>query len=362
MSKAIRHHYVPCVLLSRFGCGEGRDAVVWVWDKATGRVWDSTVEQVAFQNDLYTLPQEALDAFDEPDWYPSRYRGAQGLEAVFADMEGLFGQLLQATKQRLALPTEGTPELDFYLRMLTLLEQRTPANIEANRQLAELVYNISALVEANRAGASPEPRHHPGLVLPFDENKHILLAQSMTHWDEIVAAQRSRRWSLWYSGDAEFVVSDCPVCRSFARRPENPLDGPAPGTRHTLFTLPLGHDLVMMGDNVLPAGTRIATQKLVAYCNGLAVQNAERFIYTRSEAFKILWYESPGYAFKVINSDDSAALTIDARSFERLVKDGTLKSPRRWGMHGGGELQELVPPENRISTEEMLREWNLHSS
>ncbi len=316
---------------------------------------------MAFQNDLYTLPPEALDAFSSPDWYPDKYQGAQGLEAVFADMEGLFGQLLRATKQRLVLPPEGTPELDFYLRMLTLLEQRTPANIEANRQMAELVYNISALVEANREGSPRKQGQHADLVLPFDENKHILLAQSMSHWDEIVAAQRQRRWSLWYSGDAEFVASDCPVCRCFARRPENPLDGPAPGTRHTLFALPLGHDLVMTGDDTLPAGTRIATKKLVAYCNGMAVKNAERFIYTRSQAFTILWYERPGYAFRVINSDDSAVLTVDPRSFERLVKDGTFRRPRRWGMHGGGELQELVPPENRISTEEILREWEYHS-
>jgi hypothetical protein len=117
----------------------------------------------------------------------------------------------------------------------------------------------------------------------------------------------------------------------------------------------------MTGDDTLPAGTRIATKKLVAYCNGMAVKNAERFIYTRSQAFTILWYERPGYAFRVINSDDSAVLTVDPRSFERLVKDGTFRRPRRWGMHGGGELQELVPPENRISTEEILREWEYHS-
>jgi hypothetical protein len=33
-----KHHYVPCVLLSRFGEGTGRDALIYVWDKQTGKV------------------------------------------------------------------------------------------------------------------------------------------------------------------------------------------------------------------------------------------------------------------------------------------------------------------------------------
>jgi len=29
-----RHHYLPCMLLSRFGEGKGRKAKVWMWDNS----------------------------------------------------------------------------------------------------------------------------------------------------------------------------------------------------------------------------------------------------------------------------------------------------------------------------------------
>lgn len=359
-NETVRQHYVPCALLSRFGNGEGRESVVYVWDKFTGRQWESAVRSIAVQNDLYTLPQDAVDAFSPPAWYPEKYQGARGLEAMFADMEGILAQVLDAVERKLGLPPAGTVELEHLVRMLVLLELRNPAHIETNRQTAQLLYNMSALCEANRNGTSSEGL--PDFMMPFDENKHILLAQSLLHWDDIVEAHRIRKWSLWYSDSDDVIIGDCPTCRCFARRPKQPLDSPAPAVPNSLYVLPLGSRLLMTGDDGLSCGTRIADTKTVAYCNNLAVDSAERFVYSRGAAFPLLWYEGDKFAYQAITSREAVILRIDAESFASLVKDGVFKKPRRWGVHGGGELQDLVPSENRISTDELMREWERNSS
>ena len=146
-----KHHFVPCALLSKFGDGAGRDALVWVWDKATGSVWRSKVEAIAVQNDLYTLPPE-LELPDLPEWFPDKYEGPQGLEKNFADIEGILGALIDRAARTLEVFEAGSDVLDFVLRTLVLLEFRTPSHLETARQQMELVANLAAEIDANRHG------------------------------------------------------------------------------------------------------------------------------------------------------------------------------------------------------------------
>ena len=358
----VKQHYVPCVLLSRFGVGAGRDALVWVWDKQTGRTWQSKVSAVAFQNDLYTLPQEALDQIEEPDWFPEEYRGALSWESMFKDLEGSFGQVVDLVEDSLTLPPADSDALDLLLRMLVMFEMRTPAHIESMRQQTELFHNMLAEVEMNKHPELCEEGKRPRFVIPFDENKHILFAQSMQHLDEVVRLHRGRNWSLWVSQDTDLVITDYPVSRCFARTPDDPFQNPAPATPNSLFMLPLGRGMLMAGDDRLCAATRLADPRLAAYHNSLCMVNAERFIYTFGDSFQALWWQGSGHAFPTIQDDQSVIVTVDRDEFARLSHSGSLNKPRRWGVHGGGALQELVPPEHRISTEELAREARRNSS
>jgi hypothetical protein len=45
-------------LLSRFGEGDGRKALIYVWDKQTGNVRRTTANDAAHENNLYTIPEE----------------------------------------------------------------------------------------------------------------------------------------------------------------------------------------------------------------------------------------------------------------------------------------------------------------
>jgi hypothetical protein len=352
----VKQHYVPCVLLSRFGVGDGRDALVWVWDKQTGRTWQSKVGAVAFKNDLYTLPAEAADQVEVPDRFPKKYRGARTWESIFQDLEAAFGHVVDLVQTKLALPPSKSESFDLLLRMLVILEMRTPAHIELMRQQTEFLYNVRARMEKNEHSEVAANGEEYGFVLPFDENKHILFAQSMQQWEQIVGLHHRRNWSLWVSLDADYVISDYPVSRCFARTPNNPFDSPAPAVANTLFMLPLGHGLMMAGDDKLPAATRLANPRLAAYHNSLSLMYAERFIYTCLDRFPVLWWEGSSHALGTIQSEQSIIATIDRTEFSRLASSGNLKKPRRWGVVDEGDFTDLVPPEHRISADDLARE------
>jgi len=246
--------------------------------------------------------------------------------------------------------------------MLVIFEMRTPAHMELMRQQVELFSNMWAKIEVDRHPDAPEAGTTPRLTLPFDQNKHILFAQSMQHWEQIVELHHRRNWSLWVSPDVDFVIADYPVSRCFARPPNHPFDSPAPATPNTLFMLPLGRGLMMAGDDKLRGATRLAPPRLAAYHNSLSLANAERFIYTFRDSFPVLWWEGSGYALQVIRGEQSVIISVDRREFTRLAQLGELKKPTRWGVHCEGELADLVPPEHRIPTDDLARDAQRNSS
>jgi hypothetical protein len=136
--------------LSRFGEGTGREANVWAWDKETGKVEQRSVNAVAYQNNLYRPPQAALDQLG----LAASAQAGEGIdpylwERLFADADRVLGNMLMAVTSRVTLPPAGSQGMADLLRMVILLDSRTPAKMDMVRQLEEFMTNLMAKVAAH---------------------------------------------------------------------------------------------------------------------------------------------------------------------------------------------------------------------
>jgi hypothetical protein len=220
-----RMHYLPCVLLSRFGEGVGREAVVWVWDKDTGKVRRSRVEAEGYQNDLYLLPREAVEAIkDQP--VPPRYKEAHGWEEMFQAVETSFSRLLDSITSSAHLPDKGSAEMWELLHAILLMSARTPARMSEIRSLTELLYNQVAKIE--------DP-HDSDLQIevPFKQNRHIFLGQAMRSIEPLYEVIKGMGWSLRVTLGTEYVIGDYPLRWVFARSPDSEFDSPVPKPEST---------------------------------------------------------------------------------------------------------------------------------
>ncbi|MFA5843693.1 MAG: DUF4238 domain-containing protein [Coriobacteriia bacterium] len=340
-----KHHYVPCVLLSRFGDGEGRNTLIWVWDKQTGKVRRTSVNDAAHEKHLYRVPREdcALIA-DLPGMrsLPEEYQGELGWEHMFADIEGIFGTLLDSMSENLRIPERGSDDWRFLLHTFFLLSARTPAKMEEARVVGELTLNMFAQLEVNRSD-DPE-REAPRYEMPFRENSHILLAHTLLSMEPVVALLAERNWSLRVVNDpANFILTDYPVSYSFARPSRNEFDSAAPATKNTLATLPLSRNMLLVGEFEVPSGMRMGDARWVGYQNNLAFTLAERFLFTREDRFDCLtdFERLPAYAS--IYGSEERLVTITPELFRSMHEKGALEKPVRMTVNG------QLPQDYRLS-------------
>lgn len=333
-----RHHYVPCVLLSRFGEGEGRDALIYVWDKQTGKVRRTNANDAAHENNLHRIPDEdyALIA-DSPNMrsLPERYQGVLGTEYLFADIEGMLGELLTKMTTRLHMPERGSEDWLFLLYAFVHLWVRTPAKMEEVRVMMELDMNMLAQLEVNRSD-NPD-REAPLYELPYKENRHILLANSMLHMQPLVEVLAQRHWSLLSAplGTTDFILTDYPVAYSFARGTVTEFDVAAPAVKNTLATLPLARNLLLVGEYETPSGVRLANDRWVGYHNNIAFTKAERFLFTHQEHFVCLTdFIERRTAYPSVNGTAEQLVTITPDIFQKMHEQGAMQKPVRMTVNG----------------------------
>lgn len=227
-------HYLPCILLSRFGEGDGRDAVVWVWDKASGKTRRSTAEAEACQNDLYTLPRDAVEALKGDTRLIPRHKGPWAWEEMFQDIEGSLGPLLASITSTARMPAEGSDEMSELLHAIILMQARTPARLR-----------------------------------------------------EV-------------------------------------------GLLNSMGMFPLSKTSLLTGERGMRGRVRPATIEWAAFHNTDALLDAERFVYSHSPTFPVMWPPSAQPVYRAVDDPARPAVKMTPDFFSRLASKGQLQTPTRF--------------------------------
>jgi hypothetical protein len=331
-------HFLPCVMLSRFGEGLGRDAIVWVWDKATGKTWRSKVAATARVNQLYRLPRKAVELLDGQQQLPPRHKGALAWERIFEDIEGNLGPILDRIISTARLPAASSQEMFDLLHAIIICDSRTPARMKEIGRLVEVLLNRGEEIVKGVDPRALDGDLTPHVDVPFDENRHLFLARSTALLEPYYKTISAMGWSLRVSLDGEYVICDYPFRWVFARTPEHDWDSPAPRVPNSMGMFPLSKTLLLTGESTVRGEVRLAGREWVAYHNTDAVLDAERWVYSHSDSFPVMWPPPIAPAYKAIYDDHRQVMDMTRGFFAQLAANGGLPAPSRF---------ELVAPDER---------------
>ena len=330
-----RHHYLPCMLLSRFGEGKGRKAKVWMWDKQTGTVARVTVEKVAFEKNLYTLPTEVVGKLSKADrkQLPKGWDDEVAFERMFGFVETDLAKILDLMQEHKSIPPKGTPELDNLIVALVLFDLRTPAKLEEARVLTESTMNLWAK-EVMDADPEWEGKPFSPISVPFKSNSHKLLMQVLDAYKPLVELMRERNWSIRISDRDDLAISDHPVNITFARQPERPGASAAPAERQTIVMFPLAQDMLLTGEYEVESAEYDGDERFMAYQNTVTLAYAERYVFTRNDSFPMLSDGKRLPAYEAMYESDEHVFTMTPSLFATGVKDGRVRKPKRLSING----------------------------
>jgi len=321
-----RHHYIPCMLLSRFGEGSGRDAKVWVFDKSTGDIRHQKVQNVAYEKFLYRVPASVVEK-DAALGLPKHMLHVDGMEDVFQLQEDVANGILDAMEAKARLPEDA--EMEFLLWFVLMLESRNPEQLERIRQIDELTLNAHARVAAHNDPTLFGGRA-PDIAMPFDENRHILVGHALKLSEDLLPYMRARKWTLRVSTSMRggLVCGDVPLNISLTVPRRGFHHNPAHAVNRTMVSVPLSSSLLLTGEFEGKGGVAAADERWVGYANAVAFSRAERFVYSRSRDFPIMLLPSLVPVRDAVNGI-FPVIPFDAEGFSAKAKDGRFKRPRQ---------------------------------
>lgn len=331
-----KHHYLPCMLLSRFGEGDGRKAQVWMWDKKTGAVRRVRVEDVGFQKNLYRLPSEVLEKLTDEDreTLPEGWDDEVAFERMFGFVENDLAKILDLMNESKTVPPEGTPALDNLIVALVLFDLRTPAKMEEARVLTETTVNLIAK-DMMDLDPSWQGKTFSPVSVPFKTNSHKLLGLALAAgYEPLVTLMRERKWSMMVAACGDFAIADHPVNITFARPHDGEFTHAAPAVPETIVMFPVADDTLVVGEFEMSSGVYEADERWVGYQNTVALGNAERYLFTRKDSFPMLTDGKNLPAYEAVYESDEQVFTMTPELFAKAVKDGRIRSPRRIFING----------------------------
>lgn len=285
MTTTKKQHYVPQFLLKRFGTGKKNREKIWVLDKLTGKVFQSSVKDVGHENNFYEHEHLQLNA----------------IENLLGNTECYAANLISRISKHGRL-FRGKFEIVGLSYFLAIQMLRSPV-VRAD------MGNIRQII-AQKFGA--EIKLHPDDSKTFgeygvDDDKFASLF-SLQDAPKFAKLLQEKIWSLCKSpSSSAYIISDNPVARHnmFEILGRGNLGLRSQGIEiympispeYTIRALcPVLSELVIFTpqlsdeyQNALISGSPVAQlPENVEFSNSLQVIFAERFIYARSKEHLIM--------------------------------------------------------------------------
>lgn len=184
-----KHHYVPQAQLRHFANDAGRKSI-WVYDKALGRSWVSSMLNAGSENDFNTVELTS---------------GKWNFEDLFQDVDGRSAKLVGELASRRSLPwmspADHAAMIDLFTTQIlrTKLARSTPQAMAL--QMREMMREIGV-----------DPDSDPNLTTPSDAAIRIGAVRSFLGRDRIAKSMVRLVPSLFEAGgEQHFIISDDPV-------------------------------------------------------------------------------------------------------------------------------------------------------
>lgn len=287
-TRAKKQHYVPRLYLESFA----RRGHLCVFDKTTGKVFWSSLRDVASQRFFYELPEldrvagvaQALEKF----FHPFEQAAAAVLKSLRASLDG--GDFVAITREQ---------RIDLSL-FLALQMLRTPESREHSVQLSLALHKEAFIVwlQDREPELAATARETFGLEMTEDEQ---IRTQARTLLDD---EQRDRIAEILYQHywvvlenpfSSPFVTSDHPACNhGTLSHPVRSMQGLASTGAEILFPLSPKYLLLIVERRAFPHTARIdgrlttlGSPENVVYYNHWQVRHSYRFLYSTDNDFSL---------------------------------------------------------------------------
>lgn len=295
---ARRHHYVPACYLLHFAIPQDRyGGTLHVYDRLTGKSWQSSPDKSAHERDFYRVDVEG----EHPNLAENAYEA----------LETRFAPTLAGVVERGTLPKDSEIAMHELYAFVASQAVRTPRIRERQLRfhndvamlylhtLAEKKEVFMAKLRESEPGISDEDAEEmyathleflnaKGARVVMDQTTLVRESLELAATIEDVLAQRC--WILGVALDGvSFITSDDPVHLqpSQLEGPKHPLWSPGFGDPHTNVIVPLSPRLVLMGlpyEFTARARVRLSRRDVAAINTDLAL-SAYRFVYSTQPTF-----------------------------------------------------------------------------
>jgi hypothetical protein len=287
-TRAKKQHYVPRLYLESFARGER----VCVFDKVTGKVFWSSLRDVACQRYFYDLPDldraagvaQALEKF----FHPFEEAAAVVLKRLRASLHG--GDFVAITRdQRI--------DLSIFLALQML---RTPESREHSVQLRLALHREAFLawLQDREPELAATARESFALEMTEDEQIRTQVRTLLDHEqrDRIAEIIYQHYWVILENPfSSPFITSDHPACNhGTLSHPVRSMQGLASPGAEILFPLSPRYLLLVVEREAFPHAARIdgrlttlGSPENVVYYNHWQVRHAYRFLYSMDSDFAL---------------------------------------------------------------------------
>lgn len=295
---ARRHHYVPACYLRHFAIPQDRyEGLLHVYDRITGKPWESSPDRSAHQRDFYRVDIEG----EHPNL----------VENMYEALETRFAPTLAGVVERGTLPRDSEIAMHELYAFVASQAVRTPrirekqlrfhndSSMLSMHMLAQSKGVFMAELQKSEPEISDddvEEMYSTHLEFLKAKGARVVMDQTTLVRDSLelaadienVLARRS--WILGVApDDTSFIASDDPVHLqpSQLEVPKNPLWSPGFGDQYTNVIVPLSPRLVLMGfpqEFTARARIRLSRGEVAAINTDLAL-SAYRFVYSTQPTF-----------------------------------------------------------------------------
>lgn len=256
-------HYVPKLYLRGFA---DRDDRLWTFDRAEGRYYFSTINNVAQQSKFYSDELERIFCSEVETPAAPVLRALRAREPIDSNGKEVIARYLAAQLKRVPAGKqryrENLPEVAAEIR--SGISSRIDSLVQEDQSFEEIGQRRKAEVDELIERYTREPP---------DSIWYDTLGPK--YLDTISNAIRTMSWRFFVINDGyQFLTSDNPVFF---------FSGLGLGASDSELSFPVAHDLVMCADRRSTSDLQLieASSQLVKEVNRRTISNASRFIYAR---------------------------------------------------------------------------------
>jgi hypothetical protein len=284
-----KHHYVPRFYLAGFTLSGSKNDFIWVLNQKNGKQWRARAQNIAYQNDFYTL--------DIPETEP------ETIEKEFSFLEGQAANVIKEIINSKSIPTGES--YNVLMNFIALTIARVPST---RKTIEEPFLKISEMILKN-ALASPERYHtlmerlkkeeydisdvsYETMVDFIRKKEYELEFKNTFHIQNLLIVMESvlpcllnRNWVLLEATGAYFICSDRPVTLHWTN-PRDSFYGPGFGIKGTNVIFPVNKNLLLLGrfEKINKSYSRILREG-VALLNSLTAMQAMQYIFSPEKDF-----------------------------------------------------------------------------